>query len=531
MRFSLRLGLYLIVIVLLQSCSAQSGGSTDTGPIDSTNDDTNSDNDTWSQRTISLVGTEPITLGARQDADITVRITDSDSPVQGAYVSFTIMGDAGGAILSNVGAYSDAEGYVTVQLRAGASSSEFRIKVSSEGAADLYLDVIVSDTGFTELAVDVVSTLPEDTPDASTISVGILFDTTCENLDPFDTDLLYTRYMTELPESVSYPSLPARREVVMVLSGKSGSHPLMMGCVHVSAEDMTPHATVQRSMDVHLYDPPLPDSATCVSSVDASSMKPWLHDEYASLMDMGSCPYGIADRLVDELVKRGWQCLEDYRMPTDSHGCRTAGGTAEEVTASSTALSSVQDALTCLTQSTDGTPISSIMLGMTVDWIAAKSPFDGSVVLSLGTLDGSEAFKKVDIVARGHKVGNHITVGPTTESLDWKSAISTWLTGRCLTGIGQPLDGMAIMDYLRERVEAESISYIQSALCVNTDCCPSTEALEDAWYGIRDRQSERKDEYSGTDTFLGGSMDISDSTHDASPEGLECTVDVRLLLD
>lgn len=106
-------------------------------------------------RRLDLVSASSLRLDAGDESRIEVRLLDADEqPVAGEPVGFALVGRAQDASLAELSVTSDAEGMAANRLMGGQIVATFRVRVSAEGADDIYIDVATSDAGFGTLVVD-----------------------------------------------------------------------------------------------------------------------------------------------------------------------------------------------------------------------------------------------------------------------------------------------------------------------------------------------------------------------------------------
>lgn len=106
-------------------------------------------------RRLDLVSESSLRLDAGAEARIEVRLLDADErPVAGESVGFALIGRAQDASLAELAVTTDAEGMAANRLMGGQIVATFRVRVSAEGADDIYIDVASSDAGFGTLVVE-----------------------------------------------------------------------------------------------------------------------------------------------------------------------------------------------------------------------------------------------------------------------------------------------------------------------------------------------------------------------------------------
>jgi hypothetical protein len=107
-------------------------------------------------RQLSLVNPSTVDLGlvpGDQRALLVAYRTLEGTPLPGHRVKFAIFGDPRGSTLSADTAATDAKGVASVQIRAGAATTAFEVRISADHAPGLTLYVVVSTAGFGALSV------------------------------------------------------------------------------------------------------------------------------------------------------------------------------------------------------------------------------------------------------------------------------------------------------------------------------------------------------------------------------------------
>lgn len=177
-------------------------------------------------RRLDVAGERSFRLVAGAEIGIRVRLLGRDGrPIAHAPVAFALIGRAQDASLAELTVTTDAEGMAANTLTAGEMVATFRVRVSAEGADDVYLDVAVSDAGFGMLAVEAPYT------GARVVAQRVLTaqaEARC-GAEVTDGDPMLT--LTDADEAV-FIALPAetRYAVSAVASGADGTV-LARGCV------------------------------------------------------------------------------------------------------------------------------------------------------------------------------------------------------------------------------------------------------------------------------------------------------------
>ena len=125
----------------MDETAASATGSDDSLPIGSTQ--------------LVLLSKVSLRLMPGEEAQLRLRYETADGEaIGGEHVSFALVGRAQDTSLSNLDVVSDSDGVAENQVMAGEQVAIFQIRVSANGARELYVDVAVSDAGFGTLLVN-----------------------------------------------------------------------------------------------------------------------------------------------------------------------------------------------------------------------------------------------------------------------------------------------------------------------------------------------------------------------------------------
>ncbi|MEM9860891.1 MAG: Ig-like domain-containing protein [Myxococcota bacterium] len=128
---------------------------------------------------LAFIGPESLVIEDRSEAEIAVRYVSADGePIADGRVSFEIVGEAGGARMSERNVFTNAQGVAEVTIRSDAAAS-FRVQAAAMGAEGDELAVAV------EALVDVNLQVTPDysgTRRVADIEVGIFSDAPCADL-------------------------------------------------------------------------------------------------------------------------------------------------------------------------------------------------------------------------------------------------------------------------------------------------------------------------------------------------------------
>ena len=223
-------------------------------------------------RELMLEVADDLSLTSGEEAEVVVRFVDvMGNPVTGEMIDFALDGTAHDSSLATVEARSNREGRTSAVITAGTTAAAFRIRISAEGADDIFLRVAVSDAGFGTLQVN---TEIAGARDVDTIAVRVYADTSCEDeramIGRGDRAM---RLSGEERETLFF-GLPAevRYAIVAQGDGPSGST-LALGCV----DDVLVSADEEAEVTIALSDLPLAttgvyDTALTLVTSDSAEM-------------------------------------------------------------------------------------------------------------------------------------------------------------------------------------------------------------------------------------------------------------------
>lgn len=302
---------------------------------------------------------DSIGLAFSDSEALRVRYLDSDGePIAGATVEFFLQvgasEDAGGSALSAVSAVTGAGGVAELEVTAGTSDANFRVRAEAPGAPPAVFFVVVSDTGFASFAITPSHSGPRAAADFTNIELRLFSPDQlgCAGLDVDDLpeSIFPPRSVATFTESVGFQNLAAARPYVLVAwaEAEAGAARLATGCVEMSAEQVKVGPAIGVVIDVADRALAWPEPVTITSALilpnldrdlDAAlAPDPWL---------ILSCPVGaaqlaidcaldaaVADGVLDCAVAGAGPLIDDFeaaRGAVDGDGCRPAeisGGAA-----------------------------------------------------------------------------------------------------------------------------------------------------------------------------------------------------------
>ncbi|MCZ7681487.1 MAG: hypothetical protein M5U28_22900 [Sandaracinaceae bacterium] len=102
---------------------------------------------------IELESEPSLTLSFGEEAELAVRYVESGVAVRGVPIRFALEGRAHDSTVADLSVETDAEGRARTRMVAGSTASAFRLRVSAERAAPVYVNVSVGNMGFGALVV------------------------------------------------------------------------------------------------------------------------------------------------------------------------------------------------------------------------------------------------------------------------------------------------------------------------------------------------------------------------------------------
>ncbi len=103
---------------------------------------------------IELESEPSLALTFGEEAELAVRYTEAGVPVSGVPIRFALEGRAHDTTVADLSVDTDGEGRARTRVVAGTTSSAFRVRVSAERAAPLYVNVSVGNMGFGSLVAE-----------------------------------------------------------------------------------------------------------------------------------------------------------------------------------------------------------------------------------------------------------------------------------------------------------------------------------------------------------------------------------------
>ncbi len=193
-----------------------------------------------------------LSLTSGEEVEVVVRVIDvMGETVTGAMVDFALDGTAHDSSLGTLIGRTGRDGRASATITAGTTAAAFRVRISGDGADDIFLRVAVSDAGFGTLLVHAEY---EGDREVDSIAVRVYADTRCEDERTMvgrgdramrlAVDERETRFFG-LPAEVSYA-------IVAQGDGPSGTT-LARGCV----EDVILGADEEAELTITLGDLPL----------------------------------------------------------------------------------------------------------------------------------------------------------------------------------------------------------------------------------------------------------------------------------
>lgn len=229
------------------SASPGADAGTDTGAVP---DMSNVDGDCQSvlvfvtDQTMVVANSDTTTLSVRHD-DCTGTV------IVGSLVSFEIVGEAGGSLLSAMTAITTADGVATLTLTAGSDAATFDIKVTAGDATSVLFNVTVSTTGIGSIDVT-LSYAGELTFSGFTATLHP--DTVCDDLGPFDLPVAFQS--VEVPTITVHPEfsgVPALPDYAVAVVAEQASGAMGYGC----ADTITVASATTTDVSIEIGDIPI----------------------------------------------------------------------------------------------------------------------------------------------------------------------------------------------------------------------------------------------------------------------------------
>jgi hypothetical protein len=203
-------------------------------------------------RLLELLGPNSLELVYDEAVELSVQVTNvSGSPVEGADVSFTLEGNANDSTLGTLRDTTDMGGVAHGRVLAGRTATTFRVRITSPGAAPLFVQASVSGHGFGAVDAQLVyggmralTSLEVQLFAGSSCSMALAGDSPADrrsSLSPSETGVLFT-------------GLPALVHYALVVEGVGASGvTLARGCL----EDVLVSEDATTSVNVSVEDLPL----------------------------------------------------------------------------------------------------------------------------------------------------------------------------------------------------------------------------------------------------------------------------------
>jgi hypothetical protein len=266
------------------------------------------DSDLPETRQLSIVSPPGQDVGLRPGGTVTLRVRYHDTqqiPISGHTVSFALLGETGGATLTAPERVTDEEGLAPITLNAGFEEAFFHIEATAPNAAPVRYSVAVSNAGFGALSAGVFeNTTLTDTPLAD-VAFRLYLSFQCGQLDPFEPGTPHkSRWNTMLSERANFGFLPLDvKHAVSVTGYDENEEPLFWGCTDISIGVLREGVTLSTDIPAQLLLIEPAEAYIVRSNMDLEgATTPALSDAVRPWVDMGNCPLGPAQTLLDCLV-------------------------------------------------------------------------------------------------------------------------------------------------------------------------------------------------------------------------------------
>lgn len=313
----MRLGKLAIPLCLLVACPACDS----TSPI---SDAISTD------RTLELVIPPDPDVGLTPGSQQMLKVLYMDEHLAGipdAQVRFAIFGDPRGSTLSSDTAITDRDGQASVQVRAGAVSSRFQVRVSAPHAKEATYYIVVSDAGFGSLLVG--TSYAGAVPEQSLVRIvfNLNGDISCSSIDFRNPPPhLRSRVADGIGKQVAFQALPLNQDHALTVLGyvrrETGDWQLRAtGCAEVPAGVLRANHQLSFTILINDLAPQLKGSYAIVSRLSLPQANRPLADALRPWMDLANCPLDPAQLLLD--------CLLDALDPADPLDCKISSPSAE----------------------------------------------------------------------------------------------------------------------------------------------------------------------------------------------------------
>lgn len=255
-------------------------------------------------------------------------LNPSGDPIAGATVEFGLQVGAnetsGAAALSAAAATTDSAGIAQVEVTAGVSDANFRVRATAAGAPPATFFVVVSDTGFASFQVTPTHSGPRPALDYVNVEIRLFspdqVDCAGLDIDELPESIFPPRRVAGFVGAVQFQNLAAARPYVLVVwgEGEMGAARLAVGCVELSADQVRVGRPLQMVVDVGdrplLWTAPVEvTSAMVLPGLDNAADAIVAPDPWRTLV----CPLGAAQLAID--------CALDAAVPDGDLDCVVNG--------------------------------------------------------------------------------------------------------------------------------------------------------------------------------------------------------------
>ncbi|MFW5920786.1 MAG: hypothetical protein ACOCUS_03010, partial [Polyangiales bacterium] len=208
---------------------------------------------------------------------------DDGTPIEGGTVRFALDGNAHDSTLDEVEATTGTDGIARGTVLAGTTRAAFRVRVTAEGAAAVFLDVSVSDRGFGTLRAEIAPYDGERTVDH--VVLNVFAATSCDAEGLLGRTADRSKRLSLEESSARFLGLPADLSYAVTARGENaGDEALAWACVdgiEVMADDDV-------RTDVALSDLPLEVAGEYDMAADVAA------PEVAATFDEAATSSGLA---------------------------------------------------------------------------------------------------------------------------------------------------------------------------------------------------------------------------------------------
>jgi len=231
-----------------------------------------------------------------------VQVLDSTgSAVSDAVVSFSIQGDAAGAVLAKDTVITTGQGVASAMLKAGWQEASFHVKVSSSGAASQRFAVVVSNAGFGGVNVGIDYRGSSGLSSASRFQVRVFLHHSC--LDLIGSDIPdKERFLEDVADHADIEYVPVDTLAALQVRAMTDTSALVAaGCVDLPVGSLHEGVCLDVAVPLDDFVSTPGDSYGLVSSVELESgaADPDLRTAVDALAGWGRCAYGLATPLLD----------------------------------------------------------------------------------------------------------------------------------------------------------------------------------------------------------------------------------------